>query len=91
MTSVKRDENRVTVSNGLSNADGATVLSVKANPTTHAYVVDNGLGGSDLTGDNASRDENRVPAFMAVSATDGITPVPIYVDSATGGLLIRSS
>lgn len=90
MASTPRDQNGIPVMSALSNADGSTILPVKCS-TAHALSVSNGIGGSDLTGDDAPRDENRVPIFMAVSAVDGITPVPIYLDSATQGLLIRST
>ena len=83
------DENRIPVVQGVSNADGKTILPVYANPVTHALGMTAGLGGSDLSGDVAQRDENRKVAFMAVSAVDGVTPVEIYVDSTTNKLLAR--
>lgn len=83
------DENRIATIQGVSNADGSTMLPVYANPTTHGLKVNQGLAGSDLSGDRASRDQNRKVAFMAVSAVDGVTPVEVYVDSVTNSLLVR--
>jgi len=36
----------------------------------------------------AKRDNNRVTTLMGVSSVDGVTPVEIYVDPATGRLLV---
>lgn len=91
MTNAKRDENGVTTKLATSNADGTTPLSVQVNPTTHGLVVDDGVGGSDLSGDIASRDENSVPVMIAVSSVDGVTPVPLYIDSVTRKLLTNSN
>jgi len=46
---------------------------------------------SNFSYDTADRDENGVPVAMGVSSADGVTPVPIYADSATGKLLIKST
>ncbi len=91
MTNAKRDENGVPTRLATSNADGITPLSIQINATTHGVVVDDGIGGSDLSGDIASRDENSVPVMMAVSSVDGVTPVALYIDSVTGKLLTNSN
>jgi hypothetical protein len=54
-------------------------------------MVDDGTGGSDLSGDIASRDDNFVPVAMVVSSSDGITPVALYADPSTGELLIKTT
>lgn len=86
-----RDNNHVATILGISNSDGSTLLSLKANPTNHRLMNDDGFDGLDLTGDNALRDENFVTSLLAVSEVDGVTPVPIYIDSITGRLLIKST
>lgn len=91
MTSVIRDSNRVTALLAVSNADGETLVPVKANAVTNQLMGEDGVGGTDFSGDDAERDENYVVAFMAVSETDGVTPVPVYADALTGALLIKST
>lgn len=90
MAEAKRDENHVPTILGVSNVDGVTTIPIKADAADHALHIDNGLAGSDLSGDVDARDENRVVAFMAVSAVDGVTPVPVYA-TADGKLLVRSA
>ena len=36
----------------------------------------------------APRDDNGVPAWLGLSSVDGVTPVPIQIDSVTGGMKI---
>ncbi len=91
MTNAKKDNNQIPVLLLISNADGTTTLQLKANPTTHALIVDNGTTGSDLSGDTASRDDNGQPVAIAVSNSDGSTPVSLYADSSTGRFLIKST
>lgn len=86
-----RDENKIPVSLGISDADGSTLLEIQAEPTSHGLMVDDGASGNDLSGDNALRDDNRVVCLTAVSSTDGVTPVQLYINSATGKLLIQST
>lgn len=83
-----RDNNRIPVKMGTSNADGITPIAIQVNPTTHEIMVANGSTGSDLSDQPAVRDENHVPVWMGVSSDDGVTPVPVYVDSVTKKLLI---
>lgn len=90
MANALKDGNRVSTMIALSASDGVTTLPVYANVTTNSVKVDDGLGGSDLSGDVDARDENRVLVFMAVSATDGITPVPIYANATGNKLLVRT-
>lgn len=35
---------------------------------------------------DAIRDQNHKPVWMGTSYLDGVTPVPIQIDSATGGM-----
>lgn len=87
----RKDDNRVNTMIAISNADGTTSSLVSADPITHGLTIDNSIGGSDLTGDNALRDDNRVTTLLAVSSSDGVTPVPLYVIAASGSLLIKST
>lgn len=87
----KRDNNQIPVILGTDSTDGSTPVAIKINPTNHGIKVDDGVTGTDLSGDIASRDENGVTVLMGVSSADGVTPTPIYVDSSTGALLIKSS
>ena len=90
MSNASRDENHVTTELGVSNADGVTLIPLEATVGIHNRLrIDDGLLGSDLSGDVDARDENRVVAFMAVSAVDGVTPVPVYADAVTKRLLVR--
>ena len=90
MSNASRDENHVTTEIAISNADGVTLIPLEATVgIRNRLKINDGLGGSDLSGDVDARDENRVVAFMAVSAVDGVTPVPVYIDSVTKRLLVR--
>ena len=89
MAEALRDENHVPTILGVSKDDGETTLPIYADPWDHALNVSDGLGGTDLSGDNADRDQNHVTTLMAVSAVDGKTPVPLYVDPVENKLLIR--
>ena len=40
--------------------------------------------------DDAKHDENFVPAIQGVSSADGTTPTDIYVNPATGALLLET-
>lgn len=85
------DENRIPVAIGVSNADGTTLLPIKAMSATNSLMVSDGVGGTDKSTNSIDpRDENRKVAFFAVSAVDGVTPVAIYCDSTTNALLITS-
>lgn len=88
--STPRDDNRVPTLVATSNVDGSTVVSVRANPSTHRLIATNGNTGSGFSYTNAQRDANRIPALWAVSNVDGVTPVPVYADS-NGKLLIQTS
>ncbi len=91
MAEAKRDENHVTTIIGPSDADGITPLLLYAHPTGHGIVIDDGLGGSDLSDDVDIRDQNHVVGFMAVSAVDGVTPTTVYINASTNGLKVRSA
>lgn len=91
MAEAKRDENHVPTVIGASNADGVTPLLLYANPVNHGIAINDGLGGSDLSGDVDIRDQNRVVGFQAVSAVDGVTPTVVYIDAVTNALLVRSA
>lgn len=90
MGNAKIDENGVRSLLGVLDTDGATLVPIKANATTHRLRVRFGTSGSDLGPTNAPRDENDVPALMGVSEVDGKTPVVIYAD-ADGRLLLDNS
>lgn len=90
MSNASRDENHVTTEIALSSADGITLIPLEATVgIKNKLRINDGLLGTDLSGDVDARDENRVVAFMAVSATDGVTPVPVYIDPITKRLLVR--
>lgn len=74
-----------------SNADGTTPMNVKANPTDHSLDVSDAATGSDLSGDIAKRDNNGQPVLMALSSADDGSTVPVYLDSSTGALLVKST
>ena len=78
------DENRIPVAIGVSDADGTTLLPIKAMSTAKSLMVLDGVGGTDKSTNNIDpRDENRKVAFFAVSAVDGVTTVAVYCDSTT--------
>ena len=91
MTEAKRDENSITVILATSSTDGSTPVPIKVDPTNHAIKMEDGVTGSDLSGDLASRDDNVVTVMMGVSSDDGVTPTAIYANESTGALLIQSS
>lgn len=85
-----RDGNGVPAIIAVSNTDGATIVAIQANPTTHALEVSDGTTGTDLSAANARRDQNSVPASQATS-TDEKTPIMLYGDQTDGKLLIKST
>lgn len=89
MTSVKKDQNSVSVITALSDSN-QTVLMVYANPATHALVVDDGTSGSDLGYEQSVKDANGVNSLLGASNSDGLTPVPLYANSSTNGLKVNS-
>ena len=91
MTDAKRDNNQVPVMLGISSVDGVTPKPASVIASTHRVQVENGSGGSDLSGDDAKRDNNQVPVMMAVSSADGVTPVPVYINPANLKILVKST
>lgn len=85
-----KDKNFVNPLLAASSSDGATVISVKANPTNHGLKVLDGATGSDLGPTNALHSGNDIPTLVATSSADGKTPVVVYAD-ANGNLLIKST
>lgn len=88
MANAGRDSNGATTKIGVLDSDGVTTAQLKAIPTTHEVLMEDGSSGSDLSGDNAARDANGVTALMATSNADGTTPVPLYIN-ASGALLVK--
>lgn len=70
--------------------DGATLINIKASPTSHGLQVADNTTGSDNGPTNSRHDANHTPILMAVSSTDGKTPVAVYAD-ADGNLLVNSA
>lgn len=91
MTEARKDDNGIATMIATSNVDGATPALVKINSTNKGLLVDDGASGSDLSGNIASRDKNYQSVLMGVSSADGVTPTAIYLDPATGKLLIKST
>lgn len=90
MANAPRDKNQVPALLGVLDSDGATVVPVKANPSTHALHALDATTGSDNGPANALRDGNQVTTLVATSSADGVTPVVVYAD-ANGNLLIDSN
>ena len=91
MAQARLDENKVPTIIAVSDADGETPLLVFAKPVSHALMVEDGVAGSDLSGNIASRDQNVFTVLLAVSNADGITPTEVYVNAATNRLLVKST
>lgn len=89
MADAYRDENSVPTLIGVLDSTGASIVRIKANSTTNALKVSNGVAGSNHGPTNAIKDGNSIPTLLAVSSADGVTPVPVYVDT-NGNLLIKS-
>jgi hypothetical protein len=85
------DQNRIPVIQAVSDADGKTVLPVKADPVSKGLCIATGTTGTDKGGNPVPRDDNRKVAFFAVSAVDGVTPVAVYCDATTGALLVKTT
>lgn len=81
MISTPRDANRIPALVSVLDSDGVTTISVLADPTTHALLLDIGMGGSDNGVPTAQRDANRVPSLLGTSYVDGVTPVEVYASS----------
>lgn len=90
MSNAKKDDNGVSTLIGVLNTDGATIIPVQANPTTHRLEVSDGTSGSDNGPTNALKDGNFVSSLIAVSSSDGVTPVVVYTD-ANGHLLVQTT
>lgn len=90
MVNSSRDENSVPTLSAVSSSDGLTVIPIKADPNSHALMVDDNATGSDLGPTNAKRDQNDVPTLLAVSSVDGITPVVVY-STSDGKLMVDST
>lgn len=85
-----RDNNRIAVIQGVLDTDGATLVNIKTDPTTHALKVGQGSSGTDNGPTDAARDGNYETTLVAVSESDGTTPVVLYADSS-GNLLVDSN
>lgn len=90
MTNAYRDENGVPTLIAAKNTDGATIMRLRADSSTHALSVDDGTAGTDKGPTNDLRDENGATCLMAVSSSDGQTPVILYTD-ANNLLLLKST
>lgn len=90
MSNASRDNNFVPTKLGVLNTDGATVVPLRVNPTTHALNVSDGTGGTDHGPINAPRDQNFVPTLIGVSSADFKTPVVAYA-TVDGKLLTKST
>ncbi len=93
MANAKKDQNGRNTIIAASNADGQTIVQVKADPTNHGLAVDDASTGTDNGNNlgNAMLDENSVAVWTAVSEADGTTIIEIYADPLTGKILIDSN
>lgn len=91
MAQAVKDANMVATLLLTSNADGETPLRAYAEPSAHEWIMQDGITGSDLSDDIASRDQNGETVLMCVSEDDGETPVAIYGDSVTHNTLVDST
>lgn len=69
--------------------DGATLIAIQADPSTHRLSVSDGITGSDKGPSVSLHDGNHVYTLLATSSGDGKTPVVVYGNSS-GQLLIDS-
>lgn len=90
MANASRDENFVPTLLGTLSTDGLTPIPIKANPTSHRLLINDGTTGIDHGRTVARRDENNIPVLLAVSSADYKTPVEVYA-SAAGVLLVDST
>ena len=93
MVNAKHDENARPTMIAISSTDGVTIEPVKADPTTHALHISDGTTGSDLGNNsgNALLDENGVSVLMAESSAGDGSLVELYINDATGRLLVKST
>ena len=93
MSNASRDQNGVPTMIAVSNSDGKTIVNLKANPTGHYLLVNDGMLGTNYTG-NLERDENGVRCLGAISSPqyggDGVTIIPLQTD-LSGYLLVQES
>lgn len=90
MSNASRDNNFVPTKLAVLNTDGATIVPLRVNPTTHALNVSDGTTGVDHGPKNALHDQNFVPTLIGVSNLDFKTPVVAYAD-INGNLLTKST
>lgn len=100
MSNAALDSNSVATLTGALDSTGASIVKIKADPSTHVLHIDDDTTGSDHGPDHALRDENSRPTLLAVSsvtATVGgvnyvqnVTPVVVY-STSDGALKIDST
>lgn len=90
MANAQRDNNNVPTKIGVLNTNGATIVRLTANPTTHSLKISDGTTGSNHGPASALRDDNDITVMMGVSSSDFSTPTVIYLD-VNGKLMTQST
>ena len=90
MANAAIDENGRQSITAFLNTDGSTIARAKADPSTHALLVEDNTTGTDEGGYQAGIDENGRQTLYAESSDGDGELIALYVD-ADGQLLIDSN
>lgn len=93
-TSVRRDENRVTIWWGLSSVDGTTLVPIQVSSTTGYPILEDGVTTMPVMSSLPAalpRDGNGVPCFAGQSSTDSSVFIPVSVNPTTGAIQIQTA
>lgn len=92
MAVARKDENSVSSWIGVSCVDGVTPIRITINPATGGFSVDTTTVISFTPDPKQAtiRDANQVPVKTGVSSTNSSVILPLYVNPATGAILIST-
>ncbi len=92
MANARKDQNGANCWLGVSCVDGVTLVPIMIDTAAGGVRVDDSTVISFTPNPNQAllRDENNVPVMKGVSSADPSVLLPIYVNPATGAILIST-
>lgn len=90
MANAKKDDNGYPTMIGISCVDGVTPVRIKRNASNGGLLVDSTTVISVTPAYTTQVDDNDTPVSKAVSSTNSNAILPLYVNPATGAVLIES-
>lgn len=90
MADAMHDDNGYPTWTGLSSVDGVTLVRIKENSATGGMLIDavTALSGGVVVRTCSKNDSNMVPSRTGVSTSNSNVVVPLYVNPATGAVLV---